>query len=97
MLIRSQDKLQLMPLEIGYVSADYRDKKSIIFCGMTGEDYTTIGRYLTETKVIKVLDTIESAYKNVNSNYKCDDDTYWQSIRDASLIFQMPQDSEVSE
>jgi len=89
MLIRSQDKLQLIPLEIGYVSINYSDKKNLIFCGTVGEEnYTAIGRYSTEAKAIKVLDMIQGYHSELENN-RINFQGYMQPT------FRMPSDEEV--
>jgi hypothetical protein len=74
------------------VHSQYGDNKPNRWAILADEIF--LGEYSSEAKAIKVLDAIENAYKNVESNYKAADDTYWQSIRDACLVFQMPSDDE---
>ena len=64
MLIRSQDKMVLIPIDTGYICVNYRTKKDLIFCGLTGNDENclTIGKYSSEEKAIKVLDMIQEKY-----------------------------------
>jgi hypothetical protein len=110
MLIRSQDKKTILVLENAKrisVGAYEKKGKDYVYDGGHGKinpncftveyDGLFIAEYSTEVKAIKVLDAIENAYKNVESNYKVADDTYWQSIRDACLVFQMPSDEEAEE
>ena len=89
MLIRSQDKLQLTSMDAGYLSADYRDKRCLIFCGAGGgdENYIIIGKYSSEDKAIKVLNEIQCQYARFSCRYgsDCSDDA----------VYNMPQDSEV--
>ncbi len=97
MLIRSQNKKNLINLaqatNIAIISREGRFK--IMAYYQVEDGYDCMGEYSTEAKAIKVLDAIENAYRNVESNYKVADDTYWQSIRDTCLVFQLPQDGEV--
>lgn len=98
MLIRSQDKKSL--ININAVSQFYVDDDNNITADFNNSDdcgFEVVGEYSTEAKAIKVLDAIENAYVSVNSEYRCENDTYWQSIRDANLVFRIPQDSEVVE
>ena len=98
MLIRSQDKKNLINLDnITRLTANKAYGNNETGWLIEVENQLSIGQYTTEAKAIKVLDAIESAYKNVESDYRDANDTYWQSIRDASLVFQMPEDSEVKE
>lgn len=83
MLIRSQDKLQLIPLEIGSISIDYRNKTHIYFYQGSGAEQTSkLGEYSTEEKALKVLDMIQDYYINKEINIR-------------AKVFQMPLDSEV--
>ena len=98
MLIRSQDKLQLIPLEIGSISTGYKDledSKKIYFydAGCTTPS-STLGLYSTQEKAIKVLDLIQEAYENsctVEAHIPgC---TPYMAIH--STVFKMPKDDEV--
>ena len=100
MLIRSQDKLQLITLGTGNISAGYRDQedgKRIYFYDIGCSTPTsTLGLYSTQEKAIKVLDLIQEAYENscqVQSNIPVSD----PYIGIYNTVFKMPQDSEVSE
>lgn len=94
MLIRSQDKGQLIPLET-FVFSVY---KSNIVCD---KDCITeqreiseriIGRYSTEKKATKVLDMIQDAYGNTTAF--TDTDGNVQLVCE-QIVFQMPQDKEL--
>ena len=85
MLIRSQDKKQLLNLDTisnieVFGGATAHKIKSINSNGFL--DY--IAEYSTEAKAIKVLDMIQGAYARF-----CAGNTYSDSV------FQMPQESEV--
>lgn len=87
MIIRSQDKLQLIPLETGSISVDYRNKKKINFFETGNNNPNKIGEYSSEEKAIKVLDEICNQYGRYTCRYGGD-----HSI---DAVYQMPQDSEV--
>jgi len=101
MLIRSQNKLQLLNLSNGHLSIDFFNKKRVLFCGLSfaeREDYTCIGEYSTEAKAIKVLDDIQNTYQTRlyydnlfdQSANICRPYTFTQN-----MIFQMPKDEDV--
>lgn len=97
MLIRSQDKKNLYNLNTnkGIWINTTRTKLTVI-----GEGLGELGSYSTESKAIKVLDMIQSAYE---SSLYCDHafDNAAQIQRPyifaSNTVFQMPQDSEVGE
>lgn len=99
MLIRSQDKLQLVPLEIGSISAGYRDsednKRVYFYDTGSSAPSATLGLYSTREKVIKVLDMIQEFYNSCFTFSMEDDGCYHEAS--LSKVFQMPQDSEVWE
>lgn len=99
MLIRSQDKLQLVPMEIGSISAGYRDGddcKRIWFYDAGSENPTsTLGLYSSHKKVIKVLDMIQEFYNSCFA-FSMENDGYYHEAS-LSKVFQMPQDIEVEE
>ena len=80
MLIRSQDKMTIVPIEHGYVTlSHYNSSSHIIFSVINeGDSYLTLGNYSTDEKALKVLDLIERIY-----GY---DDVH---------AFVMPQDEEI--
>ena len=91
MLIRSQDKLQLINLENGTTAVDYRNKKNILFYDIGSvEPTSTIGEYSSEEKVIKVLDMIQDNYAKLDCVHH---GVYIHG--DCVSVFQMPQDEEV--
>lgn len=99
MLIRSQDRKQLHPLNSIVILPRHKGELNsknfiegyqvVIFIGSDGD--AILGKYSTEEKAIKVLDMIENFY----SNFKfCE---IWGSDMTSfyDAIFQMPQDDEV--
>ena len=92
MLIRSQDKRQLITMEIGYVSLDYRDLRKILFSTDTtdADSWISLGEYSTEDKAIKVLDMIQENYMNLDSVRMG-----YPTSKGCSSVFQMPSDEEV--
>lgn len=102
MLIRSQDKLQLVPMETGSISAGYidgEDSKRIYFYNAVSSTPTsTLGLYSTKEKAIKVLDMIQQTYENsLYCNHAFDNAAQVQRpyIIAQNAVFQMPQDKEV--
>ena len=95
MIIRSQDKKLLIPLDkftIGTTKDNYVCATSNL-CVSTAEIKAgVLGKYSTEEKAVKVLDMICEKYKEpiVRANY-----TNEESLIYANSVFQMPQDSEV--
>lgn len=65
-----------------------------ILCTHPGET-TYIGRYSSREKAEKVISAITNCYTNSKTEYFPNNDSYWHSIREASLVFRMPKDSEV--
>jgi len=98
MLIRSQDKLQLITLGTGNISAGYRDHedgKRIYFYDIGCSTSTsTLGLYSTQEKAIKVLDMIQQAYES-----SCEIDAHIPGetpyMRVHNTVFQMPKDDEI--
>lgn len=86
MIIRSQDKRKIIPLNQPVYIETVVDEWKI-----STERYF-LGTYSTEEKAIKVLDMICEKYKEpiVRANY-----TDNESLIYANSVFQMPQDSEV--
>lgn len=99
MLIRSQDKKSLVNLNntCQLFIGRSNDTNTKIYADFQDGISDAIGTYSTEAKAIKVLDAIASAYTNTESNYRVADDSYWQSIRDACLVLEMPSDEEVED
>ena len=96
MLIRSQDKKLLIPLEkftIGITKDNCICATSNICVSPAEFSAGWLGKYSTEEKALKVLDMIESAYYNLEYSkfLGCENDTF------ASCVFQMPQDEEIEE
>lgn len=80
MLIRSQDKLSIVPHDIGIILIIGTEVRII---SMNNENMSgTLGKYSSEEKAIKVLDMIGEYYINTN-NSRC-------------LVFQMPQDNNIT-
>jgi len=99
MLIRSQDRKQLIPLQIGSISAGYKDSedaKRIYFYDIGSESPTsTLGLYSTEQKAIEVLDLIQEAYEGSCSiQLQVPGNDPYMMV--CNTVFQMPQDKEVS-
>ena len=88
MIIRSQDKKLLIPLEkfaIG-ITKDHCVCATSNVCVAPAEiSAGLLGKYSTEEKAIKVLGMIESKYTEGNE---------WLNV--AGKVFQMPQDNEVN-
>lgn len=99
MLIRSQDKKQLHPLNsMAIVPKHKRELNSkkfiegyqiVIFMGSDGD--AIIGTYSTEEKAIKVLDMIQKYYGDY---IKATGNIFFNAFN-FPKVFQMPQDSEV--
>jgi hypothetical protein len=97
MLIRSQDKLSLVPHDIGVLLIVGSDIRII---SMNNENmYGLLGHYSTEAKAIKVLDMIQSQYETErNTNYAADFGVYASKLAGNIQYlhtFQMPSDEEV--
>lgn len=99
MLIRSQDKLQLVPMGTGSISAGYIDgedsKRIYFYNAISSTPTSTLGLYSTKEKAIKVLDMIQEFYNSCFAFSMESDGCYHEAS--LSKVFQMPQDSEVSE
>lgn len=98
MLIRSQDKKILCPLNAMCVHPLIRNDKiygrviakyEIHIC--IGGEYGIIAKYSTEEKAVKVLDMIENFYSNLQYT-RFAGSSYEEFL---SVIFQMPQDEDV--
>lgn len=87
MLIRSQDKRILINMD-NVSSLEVGDDGLRLFAD-DGETIYDIGEYLTESKVIKVLDMIQEAYCKFMS---VKNDDAWNG---KESVFYMPEDSEV--
>ena len=100
MLIRSQDRLQLIPIDNGSISIGYKDSednKRIYFYD-TGCSHptSTLGLYQTKEKAIKVLDMITNTYTGSCYTENAFAGTrFILSIIKNNVVFEMPQDSEV--
>lgn len=71
MLIRSQDKLVIIPLNDFTITVDteeYADNRERNICVCKSESIFEIGHYSTKEKAIKVLDMIQEAYAVYESN-----------------------------
>ena len=87
MIIRSQNKTMIVNLNnIDCIYYSNRENEIIVF---NGEAKSSIGKYSTEAKAIKVLDMIQKAYNSIET-MKIDKGAW----RD-NHYFEMPQDSEV--
>ena len=87
MLIRSQDKRILINMD--NVSSLEVGEDGLRLFADDGETIYDIGEYLTESKVIKVLDMIQEAYCEFMA---VRNDDMWCG---KESVFQMPEDSEV--
>lgn len=121
MLIRSQDKLVIIPLNDFTITVDteeYADNRERNICVCKSESIFEIGHYSTKEKAIKVLDMIQEAYADFEASkitsaglattaytgsYKTPDSVsvgikvlkgYAEMVKE-SLVFQIPEDSEV--
>lgn len=99
MLIRSQDKLQLIPLGIGSLSIGYKDaedgKRIYFYDAGANTPTSTLGLYETHEKAIKVLDMMQEFYNKCFAFAMENDGSYHESSM--TKVFQMPQDLEVEE
>lgn len=71
MLIRSQDKLVIIPLNDFTITVDteeYANNRGCNICVCKSESIFEIGHYSTKEKAIKVLDMIQEAYAVYESN-----------------------------
>lgn len=91
MLIRSQDKRTLVVLS-NAVNIMVQPDNQIVALYSFEHDCDALGDYSTESKAIKVLDMIQENYMNLDSLYHG-----FGLTDDCTSVFQMPQDSEVSE
>lgn len=103
MLIRSQDKKSLAPIEVdGVLIEEFIEKDGHLY-DTKHKDTTNetivywitgsgkwLGEYSTEAKAIKVLDMIETRYHDIEMSKIPDYDTGW-----VPFTFQMPSDEEV--
>ena len=94
MLIRSQNKVQLIP--VGEFAFSVMLNGSIsanknIFATVHKATQSIVGRYSTREKAIKVLDMICDAYEG--NKYE---ETYHEGAYDYVPVFQMPEDDEVT-
>lgn len=94
MLIRTQCKTQLIPME------KYTFGMTADFCIIANQNlfvsshearHSIVGRYSTRQKAIKVLDMICDAYEG--DKYE---ETYHEGAYDYVPVFQMPEDDEVT-
>ena len=97
MLIRSQDKTTLVKFEnivinINNININNINGKEIICWSQMnpGEDeYILLGYYSTKEKAMKVLDMIQEAYE------ECETERIYKEGVFKIVTFQMPEDSEV--
>lgn len=85
MLIRSQDKLELIELNNVRIKINKYmtyGENSHSYCNVEC-NLGVLGKYSTKEKAIKVLDMIEEAYLDANDDYV------------HNIVFHMPEDSEV--
>lgn len=82
MLIKSQDKKLLVPINLGTVAVEpYKDAWIVcINSGYLKETWWKMGTFSTEQKALQVLEGISN--------------TYCRSLREASHVFDIPQDDE---
>lgn len=90
MIIRSQDKKTIVPIEHGYITlSNYNNRSQIIFSVINENDaYLALGSYSTDEKAIKVLDMIQQTYLS---------SVDWLNIKNSSNVLQMPADEELDE
>ena len=96
MLIRSQDKEQLLNIDsVKTIGICERGKCFAIFI----DSLYFIGNYSSREKVIKVLDMIQEAYSEyqIMLNFSVSYLHEFKEKTDGFDIFQMPADSEVEE
>ena len=88
MLIRSQDKKTIIPIEHGYIAlSNYNNRSQIIFSVINENDaYLALGTYSTDENALKVLDMIQDIYSDNGRPIE------WHN---AHKIFQMPKDEEL--
>lgn len=94
MLIRSQDKEQLLNIDsVKTIGICERGKCFAIFI----DSLYFIGNYSSREKVIKVLDMIQEAYSEyqIMLNFSVSYLHEFKEKTDGFAIFQMPEDSEV--
>lgn len=88
MLIRSQDKLDLVKLDdLGVVKST--DNKTATINMYHHESHFKIGKYSSIEKALKVLDMIQKHYGNIKYHQ-----FYQESLDFISPVFEMPQDDE---
>lgn len=94
MLIRSQDKAQLIPIEefaFGVTLDGFIIANKNVFVNPSNVSASVIAGYSTREKAIKVLDMICDAYEG--NKYE---ETYHEGAYDYVPVFQMPEDDEVT-
>ena len=94
MLIRSQDKEQLLNIDsVKTIGICERGKCFAIFI----DNFYFIGNYSSREKVIKVLDMIQEAYSEyqIMLNFSVSYLHEFKEKTDGFAIFQMPEDSDV--
>lgn len=94
MLIRSQDKEQLLNIDsVKTIGICERGKCFAIFI----DSLYFIGNYSSREKIIKVLDMIQEAYSEyqIMLNFSVSYLHEFKEKTDGFAIFQMPEDSEV--
>lgn len=93
MWIRSQDKRRLVKCDFIRVNGNE------IQANFSSNSYSVIAKYSSEEKALKVLDMIQEAIKGKSQTTYTETKTkvieYYNNIE--SVVFQMPQDSEVKD
>ena len=89
MLIRSQDKKELVQMNKILIQVSGTEVICYDISCIADEGYVRLGKYESETKAIKVLDMIQEAYCKFMS---VKNDDAWSG---KESVFYMPEDSEV--
>ena len=95
MLIRSQDKRKIIPLEkftIGITKDNYICATSNMYASPMEVSAGVLGGYSTEEKAIKVLDMICAEYQAPICRNVVDEN---ETVVYENIIFHMPQDDDV--
>lgn len=104
MLIRSQDKEKIINFNnVTEIFRFARPEFVEVKCALVDGEVTTIGKYSTKEKVIKILEIIASNYSTIEfykmlSNEhknKCIDAEPDKMTKLLNSIFQMPQEEEI--
>lgn len=75
MLIRSQDKKELVQMNKILIQVSGTEVICYDISCIADERYVRLGKYESETKAIKVLDMIQEAYVNGHIDYQMPEDS----------------------